>query len=142
MVRDARLAGDLVKCGDTLDVWIDSGCSSMAVTERHPDLGAGGIADLYIEATDQHRGWFQSSLMCSIIHRDRAPYKAVMTHGFVTDTNGEKLSKAVTNRSMRSTTSANSGRTLSGSGSAAWTGKMMSRFPTNCSNRMRKPTAA
>ena len=88
------LPGDLVKCGDTLDVWIDSGCSSMAVTERHPDLGAGGIADLYIEATDQHRGWFQSSLMCSIIHRDRAPYKAVMTHGFVTDTNGEKLSKS------------------------------------------------
>jgi isoleucyl-tRNA synthetase len=79
---------------DTLDVWIDSGCSSMAVTESHPELGNGGIADLYIEATDQHRGWFQSSLMCSVIHRGTAPYKTVMTHGFVTDTSGEKISKS------------------------------------------------
>lgn len=79
---------------DTLDVWIDSGCSSMAVTESHPELGNGGISDLYIEATDQHRGWFQSSLMCSVIHRGSAPYKAVMTHGFVTDTSGEKISKS------------------------------------------------
>ena len=79
---------------DTLDVWIDSGCSSMAVTESRPELGNGGIADLYIEATDQHRGWFQSSLMCSIIHRGTAPYKTVMTHGFVTDTSGEKISKS------------------------------------------------
>ncbi len=79
---------------DTLDVWIDSGCSSMAVTEAHPELGNGGVADLYIEATDQHRGWFQSSLMCSAIHRGIAPYKTVMTHGFVTDTSGEKISKS------------------------------------------------
>ena len=79
---------------DTLDVWIDSGCSSMAVTESHPELGNGGIADLYLEATDQHRGWFQSSLMCSVIHRGTAPYKAVMTHGFVTDTTGKKVSKS------------------------------------------------
>jgi isoleucyl-tRNA synthetase len=79
---------------DTLDVWIDSGCSSMAVTESHPELGNGGVADLYIEATDQHRGWFQSSLMCSVIHRGTAPYKTVMTHGFVTDTSGEKISKS------------------------------------------------
>ena len=79
---------------DTLDVWIDSGCSSMAVTQSHPELGNGGIADLYIEATDQHRGWFQSSLMCSVIHRGTAPYKTVMTHGFVTDTSGEKISKS------------------------------------------------
>jgi isoleucyl-tRNA synthetase len=66
----------------------------MAVTETHPELGNGGIADLYIEATDQHRGWFQSSLMCSVIHRGTAPYKAVMTHGFVTDTSGAKISKS------------------------------------------------
>jgi isoleucyl-tRNA synthetase len=79
---------------DTLDVWIDSGCSSMAVTESHPELGNGGIADLYIEATDQHRGWFQSSLMCSVIYRGKAPYKTVMTHGFVTDTSGKKVSKS------------------------------------------------
>ncbi|RYD32221.1 MAG: isoleucine--tRNA ligase, partial [Verrucomicrobiaceae bacterium] len=80
---------------DTLDVWIDSGCSSIAVTETRPEFaGSGGIADLYIEATDQHRGWFQSSLMCSVIHRGKAPYKAVMTHGFVTDTSGKKVSKS------------------------------------------------
>ena len=80
---------------DTLDVWIDSGCSSIAVTEARPEYqGNNGIADLYIEATDQHRGWFQSSLMCSIIHRGKAPYKAVMTHGFVTDTSGAKISKS------------------------------------------------
>ncbi len=79
---------------DTLDVWIDSGCSSIAVTEAHPALGNGGVADLYIEATDQHRGWFQSSLMCSVIHRDKAPYKKVLTHGFVTDTTGNKISKS------------------------------------------------
>ncbi len=80
---------------DTLDVWIDSGCSSIAVTEARPEYaGNEGIADLYIEATDQHRGWFQSSLMCSVIHRGKAPYKAVMTHGFVTDTSGAKISKS------------------------------------------------
>ncbi|MES2707767.1 MAG: isoleucine--tRNA ligase [Verrucomicrobiota bacterium] len=80
---------------DTLDVWIDSGCSSIAVTEARPEYaGNEGIADLYIEATDQHRGWFQSSLMCSVIHRGKAPYKAVMTHGFVTDTTGKKVSKS------------------------------------------------
>lgn len=88
------LPADWTKGPDTLDVWIDSGCSSMAVTEAHPELGNGGIADLYLEATDQHRGWFQSSLMCSVIHRGTAPYKAVMTHGFVTDTSGEKISKS------------------------------------------------
>jgi isoleucyl-tRNA synthetase len=88
------LPGHWTKGRDTLDVWIDSGCSSMAVTESHPELGNGGIADLYIEATDQHRGWFQSSLMCSVIHRGTAPYRAVMTHGFVTDTSGEKISKS------------------------------------------------
>ncbi len=98
---DEQLAADLglpagsTKGRDTLDVWIDSGCSHIAVTQRHPELAAsGGIADLYLEATDQHRGWFQSSLMCSVIHRGKAPYKRVMTHGFVTDTSGEKISKS------------------------------------------------
>lgn len=96
---DAELCGLLglpdnwTRGRDTLDVWIDSGCSSIAVTEIHPELG-GGVADLYLEATDQHRGWFQSSLMCSVIHRDCAPYLAVLTHGFVTDTSGEKISKS------------------------------------------------
>ncbi len=69
------------RCQDTLDVWIDSGSSHVAVMDRHPELHA--PADLYLEATDQHRGWFQSSLMLSTAVRDAAPYKQVMTHGFV-----------------------------------------------------------
>jgi isoleucyl-tRNA synthetase len=78
---------------DTLDVWIDSGCSSMAVMDTHPELGR--PADVYIEATDQHRGWFQSSLMLSVAARGAAPYKKVITHGFVVDNStGEKISKS------------------------------------------------
>ena len=69
------------RCTDTLDVWIDSGSSHVAVMDRHPELSC--PADLYLEATDQHRGWFQSSLMLSAAVRDAAPYKSVMTHGFV-----------------------------------------------------------
>jgi len=95
---DAELAKRLdlpegsTKCRDTLDVWIDSGSSHVAVLDRHPELSA--PADLIIEATDQHRGWFQSSLMLSIAARGAAPYKAVMTHGFVVDTSGKKISKS------------------------------------------------
>lgn len=77
---------------DTLDVWIDSGCSSVAVLDRHPELHS--PADVYIEATDQHRGWFQSSLMVSVVAHDAAPYKTVITHGFVVDTSGKKISKS------------------------------------------------
>ncbi len=80
------------KCRDTLDVWIDSGSSHVAVVDRHPELHA--PADLYLEATDQHRGWFQSSLMLSVAARGGAPYKSVMTHGFVVDTSGKKISKS------------------------------------------------
>ncbi len=95
---DAALASRLglpegcTKCRDTLDVWIDSGSSHVAVMDRHPELSA--PADLYLEATDQHRGWFQSSLMLSVAARGAAPYKAVMTHGFVVDTSGKKISKS------------------------------------------------
>ncbi len=77
---------------DTLDVWIDSGSSHVAVLDRHPELAA--PADLYLEATDQHRGWFQSSLMLSVAVRETAPYKTVMTHGFVVDKDKKKLSKS------------------------------------------------
>lgn len=86
------LPADTKRGNDTLDVWIDSGCSHVSVLDRHPELHA--PADLYIEATDQHRGWFQSSLMMSIVARDTAPYKAVITHGFVVDTSGKKISKS------------------------------------------------
>ncbi|MCP5540360.1 MAG: isoleucine--tRNA ligase [Akkermansiaceae bacterium] len=77
---------------DTLDVWIDSGSSHVAVLDRHPELHT--PADLYLEATDQHRGWFQSSLMVSVAYRGAAPYKAVLTHGFVVDQDKKKLSKS------------------------------------------------
>lgn len=78
---------------DTLDVWIDSGCSSVAVVDAHPELTP-APADLYLEATDQHRGWFQSSLMVSVAVRGTAPYRSVITHGFVVDTSGKKVSKS------------------------------------------------
>ncbi|QQL44328.1 isoleucine--tRNA ligase [Sulfuriroseicoccus oceanibius] len=80
------------RCRDTLDVWIDSGCSHVAVVDRRPELH--GPADLYLEATDQHRGWFQSSLMLSVAYRGSAPYKTVLTHGFVVDKDKKKLSKS------------------------------------------------
>ena len=95
---DAQIAARLglpagvKKCRDTLDVWIDSGCSHVAVLDQHPELHA--PADLYLEATDQHRGWFQSSLMLSVAYRGSAPYKAVMTHGFVVDKDKKKLAKS------------------------------------------------
>ncbi|MFM2242840.1 MAG: isoleucine-tRNA ligase, partial [Verrucomicrobiota bacterium] len=86
------LPAGLKKCRDTLDVWIDSGCSHVSVLEKHPELHV--PADLYLEATDQHRGWFQSSLMMSVAYRGRAPYKSVLTHGFVVDKDKKKLSKS------------------------------------------------
>jgi len=87
------LPSGLKKGKDTLDVWIDSGCSHAAVLDTHPELHC--PADLYLEATDQHRGWFQSSLMLSTAFRGHAPYKNVMTHGFVVDKDtGKKTSKS------------------------------------------------
>jgi isoleucyl-tRNA synthetase len=79
---------------DTIDVWIDSGVSHQAVCALHPELR--DPADMYLEATDQHRGWFQSSLMTSIALKNRAPYKTCVTHGFVVDLDGKKISKSAT----------------------------------------------
>ena len=79
---------------DTIDVWIDSGVSHFAVCATHPELR--DPADMYLEATDQHRGWFQSSLMTSVALHDRAPYKTCVTHGFVVDVDGKKISKSST----------------------------------------------
>src|SRR5437870_6215778 len=79
---------------DTIDVWIDSGVSHKAVCATHPELR--DPADMYLEATDQHRGWFQSSLMTSVALKDRAPYKICVTHGFVVDLDGKKISKSGT----------------------------------------------
>jgi isoleucyl-tRNA synthetase len=82
------------KGNDTIDVWIDSGVSHKAVCALHPELR--DPADMYLEATDQHRGWFQSSLMTSIALNNRAPYKICVTHGFVVDIDGKKISKSGT----------------------------------------------
>jgi isoleucyl-tRNA synthetase len=79
---------------DTIDVWIDSGVSHFAVCATHPELR--DPADMYLEATDQHRGWFQSSLMTSVALHDRAPYHTCVTHGFVVDVDGKKISKSST----------------------------------------------
>ena len=91
------------KCGhnhfrkesDIMDVWFDSGSSHASVLEQREGLSS--PADLYLEGSDQHRGWFQSSLLTSVATRGRAPYKAVLTHGFVVDGDGRKMSKSVGN---------------------------------------------
>ena len=77
---------------DTLDVWIDSGTSHLAVCARHPDLH--WPADLYLEGSDQHRGWFQSSLWTAVAIKNAAPYRAVLTHGFVVNEKRQKISKS------------------------------------------------
>jgi isoleucyl-tRNA synthetase len=86
---------DWEKVDDILDVWFDSGSTHAFVLEQRPDLK--WPADLYLEGSDQHRGWFQSSLLESCGTRGRAPYDAVVTHGFVVDENGRKMSKSLGN---------------------------------------------
>lgn len=86
---------DYVQITDTLEVWFDSACSHHYVLEHRPDLE--WPADLYFEGSDQHRGWFQSSLVESVCTTGRAPYKQVATNGFVLDKDGRKMSKSVGN---------------------------------------------
>src|SRR5213595_2285371 len=94
LAKQLGLPAGTTKRNDTIDVWIDSGVSHKAVCALHPELR--DPADMYLEATDQHRGWFQSSLMTSIALNDRAPYKICVTHGFVVDLDGKKNSKSGT----------------------------------------------
>lgn len=86
---------EFAKESDILDVWFDSGVSHAAVVEQRPELRA--PTDLYLEGSDQHRGWFQSSLLTSVGTRGRAPYLGVLTHGYVVDGQGKKMSKSVGN---------------------------------------------
>jgi len=88
-------ASEYEKTTDTLDVWFDSGVSHYAVLKASDYLS--NIADMYLEGSDQHRGWFQSSLITSCAINGRAPYKQVLTHGFTVDQNGHKMSKSLGN---------------------------------------------
>ena len=88
-------SGDLEKETDILDVWFDSGSSFAGVLETRPDLP--DTADLYLEGSDQHRGWFHSSLLISVANRGRPPYREVLTHGYVVDARDRKMSKSLGN---------------------------------------------
>ncbi len=102
-VKDLLPAGTKCACGsaefkkemDILDVWFDSGVSHAAVLEPDPNLQ--WPADLYLEGSDQHRGWFHSSLLEAVATRGAAPYKTVLTHGYVVDGKGKKMSKSAGN---------------------------------------------
>ena len=88
-------AADYVKVGDTLDVWFDSGTTHYSVLQRDPRTHF--PADMYLEGSDQHRGWFHSSLLASCAMHGCAPYRQVLTHGFTVDAKGMKMSKSVGN---------------------------------------------
>jgi isoleucyl-tRNA synthetase len=106
--KDWKGADATAKSNDTLDVWIDSGSSSRAVIARRPEIRGGATtaghaprtthhafqADMYLEGSDQHRGWFQSSLLLSLAGNGAAPFKTVLTHGFMVDADREKISKS------------------------------------------------
>ncbi|MEQ5127618.1 MULTISPECIES: isoleucine--tRNA ligase [Providencia] len=84
------------KVPDTLDVWFDSGSTHFAVVDARPEFH-GNSADMYLEGSDQHRGWFMSSLMLSTAMKGKAPYRQVLTHGFTVDGQGRKMSKSLGN---------------------------------------------
>ena len=85
------------KVTDILDVWFDSGVTHEGVLAARPQDGLAKPADLYLEGSDQHRGWFQSSLLTGVAMDGVAPYKAVLTHGFTVDASGRKMSKSIGN---------------------------------------------
>ena len=99
LVKPANWTGAhaVAKSNDTLDVWIDSGSSSRAVIARREEIRGkekAFQADVYLEGSDQHRGWFQSSLLLSLAGNGAAPFKTVLTHGFMVDADREKISKS------------------------------------------------
>ncbi len=95
--KDWKSAEAVAKSNDTLDVWIDSGSSSRAVIARRKEISGKDKpfqCDMYLEGSDQHRGWFQSSLLLSLAGNGAAPFKTVLTHGFMVDADREKISKS------------------------------------------------
>ncbi len=84
------------KVPDTLDVWFDSRSTHSSVVDVRPEF-AGHAADMYLEGSDQHRGWFMSSMMISTAMKGKAPYRQVLTHGFTVDGQGRKMSKSIGN---------------------------------------------
>ena len=93
-------APDYEKVTDVLDVWFDSGVTHACVIDQRPELKADGASEyrvMYLEGSDQHRGWFQSSLLTSAAMHGRAPFDMVLTHGFTVDQNGRKMSKSLGN---------------------------------------------
>ncbi len=89
-------AEEYAKVPDTLDVWFDSGSTHSSVVAHRPEF-SGNEIDMYLEGSDQHRGWFMSSLMLSLAINNKAPYKQVLTHGFTVDGQGRKMSKSIGN---------------------------------------------
>ncbi len=89
-------ADSYTKVPDTLDVWFDSGSTHSSVVDVRPEF-SGHAADMYLEGSDQHRGWFMSSLMISTAMKGKAPYRQVLTHGFTVDGQGRKMSKSIGN---------------------------------------------
>jgi len=87
----------ITKESDIMDVWFDSGITWRAVVEKRAEELGHTPVDMYLEGSDQHRGWFQSSLLTSIATQNKAPYKSVLTHGFVMDGEGKKMSKSIGN---------------------------------------------
>lgn len=87
-------AEQYMKVTDTLDVWFDSGVTHFAVLQQREGMTDYPVADLYLEGSDQHRGWFQSSLLTSVAMTGKAAYKAALTHGFTVDSKGHKMSKS------------------------------------------------
>ena len=94
-ICSATMPNHYDKTSDTLDVWFDSGVTHACVLGQHDSLPF--PADLYLEGSDQHRGWFQSSLLTSVAINGTAPYRSVLTHGFTVDANGRKMSKSLGN---------------------------------------------
>src|SRR5206468_2110237 len=139
--RCRQCGGSVFRKGtDTLDVWFDSGCSHAAVLETRPELR--WPAELYLEGSDQHRGWFHSSLLEAMATRGAPPYKCVLTCGFVIDTEARKMSKSVGNTVAPGSSCRSTGPRCCGSGWQRRTTPMTSGSRPRSSTGWPTPIAA